>query len=136
MTPPLIVIPAHNECATIERVIIDLREYGFDNILVVDDASTDNTLELAKNCGVIVMSMPFNVGAWKATQAGLRYAKEKGVEYAITFDADGQHLASELKKLVEHQQRINDDIIIGSCISRGTLARHIAWKLFRKLSGQ
>ncbi|MEW6989422.1 glycosyltransferase family 2 protein [Colwelliaceae bacterium 6441] len=135
MHSPLIIIPAHNEQQTIAAVITDLRLNGFKQILVIDDASTDNTLKVVKECGVIVMSIPFNIGAWKATQAGLRYAYEKGFKHAITFDADGQHLASELKLLINHQIETDKDIIIGSCLSRGTKARHVAWQFFRKLSG-
>lgn len=135
MNSLLIVIPAHNESDTIVNVIKDLELNGYKDVLVVDDASTDDTAIKAINCGVTVMSLAFNLGAWKATQAGLRYAFEHNYENVITFDADGQHLASELYKLISHQKTANDDIVIGSCLSRGTIGRHIAWKFFRALSG-
>ncbi|KPV96570.1 Undecaprenyl-phosphate mannosyltransferase [Pseudoalteromonas sp. P1-9] len=131
----LVIIPAHNEESTIALVIEDLRSFGYHNILVVDDCSTDNTAICAKNSGVSVMSLPYNLGAWKATQAGLRYANKINARFAVTFDADQQHLAQEIHKLREFQKNEKLNIAIGSCLTRGSVARHMAWKFFRKLSG-
>ncbi|TMO82048.1 glycosyltransferase family 2 protein [Pseudoalteromonas spongiae] len=135
MEDTLVIIPAHNEESTIELVVKDLRSNGYYNILVVDDCSVDSTAKLAKNTGVKVMSLPYNLGAWKATQAGLRYAHKTNTKFAITFDADQQHLAKEIYKLHRYQQNEKLNIAIGSCLSRGSLARHVAWKFFRTLSG-
>ncbi|MEO2267243.1 glycosyltransferase family 2 protein [Pseudoalteromonas sp. YIC-656] len=134
MSSPLVVIPAHNEEKSIAGVIQDLKKEGFCNILVVDDASTDNTYAVASE-EALVISLPYNLGAWKATQTGIRYAYEQGIEQVITFDADGQHLASTLHPLLKFHQDNKCDIVIGSCVSRGSFARHIAWGMFRKLSG-
>ncbi|MFY8350424.1 glycosyltransferase family 2 protein [Pseudoalteromonas sp. SSM20] len=131
----LIVIPAHNEQDTIQDVICDLNEYGFYDILVVDDASTDDTAKLAKAKGVKVMSLPYNLGAWKATQAGVRYANEQGYNGLITFDADKQHQASQLALLLKHQEASAANLVIGSCPSRGSFSRRVAWSMFRFLSG-
>ncbi|MFH6955669.1 glycosyltransferase family 2 protein [Pseudoalteromonas sp. XMcav1-K] len=135
MNTPLVIIPAHNEESTIGLVLDDLRRHGYKNILVVDDCSSDNTASLASQKGAKVMSLAYNLGAWKATQAGLRYAAKMGVFHAVTFDADQQHLASQIKKLFTHQAKSKKDMIIGSCISRGSFSRHIAWRFFRALSG-
>ncbi len=135
MDKVLIVVPAHNEQDTISLVIDDLRSHGYQNILVVDDASIDRTAQFAREKGAKVMSLPYNLGAWKATQAGLRYAKKYSYEHVITFDADQQHLASEIACLMSAQQKHNLDIVIGSCTSRGSFARHVAWGFFRFLSG-
>ena len=135
MNTPLIIIPAHNEESTIGLVLDDLHRHGYKNILVVDDCSSDNTASLASQKGAKVMSLAYNLGAWKATQAGLRYAAKMGVFHAVTFDADQQHLASQIKKLFTHQSKSKKDMIIGSCISRGSFSRHIAWRFFRALSG-
>ena len=129
----LVVIPAHNEERSISSVIDDLRQQGFKNILVVDDASTDKTFEIASSKAKAI-SLPYNLGAWKATQAGIRYAYAKGYQQVITFDADGQHIAHSLHSLIEHHSKTGCDIVIGSCTSRGSLARHIAWGVFRRLS--
>lgn len=135
MSNTLIIIPAHNEESTIQSVIDDLCLNEYTNILVVDDCSSDKTAMLAQEAGVRVMSLAYNLGAWKATQAGLRYALKKGFDYVVTFDADQQHIASQIKKLFTHQAKSKKDMIIGSCISRGSFSRHIAWRFFRALSG-
>ncbi len=131
----LVIIPAHNESDTISAVIDDLISHGFNDLLVIDDASSDNTKHLAEKAGAKVMSLPYNMGAWKATQSGIRYAYENQYEHVVTFDADGQHLAGSLSTLIEKYHQTRSDIVIGSCPSRGTIARHVAWKIFRKLSG-
>jgi len=131
----LVVIPAHNEEDTIQDVIHDLKSHGYNDILVVDDASSDNTALFAKKLNVKVMSLPYNLGAWKATQAGVQYARKRNYTSLITFDADKQHLASQIKKLVHCQKLTKSNLVIGSCPSRGSLSRRIAWKLFRGLSG-
>lgn len=131
----LIVIPAHNEEATIQDVIHDLLMHGYRDIVVVDDASTDNTAQLAKQSGAKVLSMPYNLGAWKATQTGVRYAYENNYSHLVTFDADKQHLASQIQHLIDNQKVTNANLVIGSCPSRGSLSRRIAWKFFRGLSG-
>ena len=134
MDSRIVVIPAHNEEKTIVSVIEDLYKFGFNNVLVVDDASSDRTLELASEIAK-VLPLSYNIGAWKATQAGLRYAFENGFEQVITFDADGQHLASSLQKLVDFHLSEPYDLVIGSCLSRASSLRHFAWSLFRRLSG-
>ncbi len=131
----LIVIPAHNEEATIQDVVSDLKMHGYNDILIVDDASTDLTASLAKQLNVKVMSLPYNVGAWKATQAGVRYAKKYGYSHLVTFDADKQHLASQVQALIDCQNNLGANLVIGSCPSRGSISRRIAWSVFRTLSG-
>lgn len=130
----LIVIPAHNEEATIQDVVSDLKMHGYNDILIVDDASTDLTASLAKQLNVKVMSLPYNVGAWKATQAGVRYAKKYGYSHLVTFDADKQHLASQIQALIDCQNNLSANLVIGSCPSRGSISRRIAWSVFRTLS--
>ncbi|MEI4548485.1 glycosyltransferase family 2 protein [Pseudoalteromonas spongiae] len=131
----LIVIPAHNEEATIEDVVLDLKSHGYNEILIVDDASTDATASIARSLGVKVMPLPYNIGAWKATQAGVRYANNRGFTHLVTFDADRQHLASQIGVLVDKQRSSSANLVIGSCPSRGSLARKVAWSLFRTLAG-
>jgi glycosyltransferase involved in cell wall biosynthesis len=87
----VVVIPAHNEEEDIGQVIRDLKSRSNFPVVVIDDASTDRTRESAMENGATVIPLAVQLGAWGATQTGLRYAQRNGFEYAITMDADGQH---------------------------------------------
>ncbi len=131
----LFVVPAYNESANIGGVINDIRDNLPDaDIVVVNDCSKDNTKEIAESMGVVCLDMPFNVRYAMAVQAGIKYAKDKNYGYVIQFDADGQHLANEAKKLYEEIKSSNVDIVIGSRFAKKTdykhpLARVIGTKL-------
>ncbi|MAD02229.1 MAG: glycosyl transferase [Pseudoalteromonas sp.] len=131
----LIVIPAFNEEDTIVDVIKSLVKSGYNKILVVNDASTDNTGLIAEQLGVKVLHLEHNMGAWKATQTGIRYALQNNYKQVVTFDADGQHLVKSLSKLISCQKNDDVDVVIGSCTERGSVLRHVAWGMFRFLSG-
>ncbi len=132
---PLVVIPARNEQATIADVIAEVRSAGYHDVVVADDASTDATRSEAIAAGARVIPLVYRLGAWGATQAGLRYALRKGYSVAITMDADGQHLAEAIPLLLEALRRHDADVAIGACLSRGSRARRAAWIFFRKLTG-
>ncbi|NOH84538.1 glycosyltransferase family 2 protein [Vibrio sp. 03-59-1] len=131
-----IVIPAFNEELSIRLVLNSLLEHTTIDIVVVDDASSDHTATIVKeDSNVILLSLASNLGAWKAMQTGIRYCYNNGYDKVITFDADGQHLPSSLPILSAEIAQTNHDVVIGSCTQRGSMARHIAWRLFRILSG-
>lgn len=113
MKKVLIIIPAYNEEASIERVVDNLisgyPEYDY---LVINDGSKDKTLEICKSKGYNHLNMPINVGLADGVQAGLMYAYEKKYDYAIQFDGDGQHDPSYISKMVEAMDEC--DICIGS----------------------
>ena len=111
----LIIIPAFNEAERIPGVIGDLRA-NLDNadILVVDDGSRDGTSAIARELGVNVLTMPFNLGIGGAMQAGYCYAQRRGYDIAVQFDGDGQHLAREIHNLLQPVMTGNADIAIGS----------------------
>lgn len=131
----LVVIPAKNEEETIAAVIADLRQFAHIDILVVNDGSSDSTEKICRELNVLCLSHAYSLGAWRAIQTGFRYAAKNQVDYVITFDADGQHKASEIPKLIATQQETNKDMVIGSCLDRGDSKRQLAWWLFRKLTG-
>lgn len=131
----IIIIPAKNEAASIAQVIADIREHFSGTVLVVNDASTDNTAELACQAGAHVINLSFSLGAWGAMQTGFRYAHQQGYQIAITMDADGQHRADTLLNLLLPLQAREADVIIGAFTQRGSTARQFAWRLFRWLSG-
>ncbi|WP_462159413.1 glycosyltransferase family 2 protein [Pseudoalteromonas sp. GB56] len=74
----LIIIPAHNEANSISEVITSLQAHGYGSILVVDDASTDDTCAIAKASGVSVMSLPYNLGRGKLRRQAFVMLSKKG----------------------------------------------------------
>ncbi len=113
MKKVLIIIPAYNEEASIERVVDNLiYNYPEYDYLVINDGSKDHTLEICKSKGYNHLNMPINVGLADGVQAGLMYAYEKKYDYAIQFDGDGQHDPSYISKMVEAMDEC--DICIGS----------------------
>ena len=131
---PLVVIPAKNEAATIGGVVAAVRARGLSEVLVIDDASVDATGALARQAGARVLRTHHPLGAWGATQCGIRYALRHDYSSVLTMDADGQHLAHELDRLLAQSGAA--DVIIGSCPSRGSTLRRLAWAWFRLLTGQ
>jgi len=114
----LIIIPAFNESKVISKVIKSLpsKIAGTSNveILVIDDASTDNTNLIANEAGAIVIKHIINRGAGAATKTGLEWAKSNFFDIVVTFDADGQHNPEDIQKIIEPILKGKADIVIGS----------------------
>ena len=112
----LAVVPAYNEADTVVRVIASVHEHAPDfDVLVIDDGSTDGTGELARDAGATVVRHPFNLGIGGAVQSGFVYALENGYSRMVQVDADGQHLAEELRVLVDHMDADPGvDLVCGS----------------------
>jgi glycosyltransferase involved in cell wall biosynthesis len=130
-----IIIPAYNEAQVIGPVIHQIREHCDFPIFVVDDSSTDNTIDLAASAGARIIPLATQLGAWGAMQTGLRFAERLGFEIAITMDADGQHDASFLEDLLRPVIEGAADVSIGACTQRGSMLRKIAWVLIKSTSG-
>jgi glycosyltransferase involved in cell wall biosynthesis len=111
----LIIVPAYNEEESITGVIQDIREnMASAHILVVNDGSRDSTSRIAMGMGVTVLDLPFNIGIGGAMQAGYCYAERNAYDIAVQFDGDGQHIASEITKLLHPLRAGAADIVIGS----------------------
>ncbi|MGE4157579.1 MAG: glycosyltransferase family 2 protein [Planctomycetota bacterium] len=97
----LIIVPAFNEEASITSTLARLqsRPAGSD-VLVVDDGSKDATARLARAAGARVVSLPFNLGIGAAVQTGYILAAREDYDWALQFDADGQHPASAIDRMV------------------------------------
>jgi len=115
MNKILIIIPAFNEEVSLPGVMQDLRNHAPDaDILVVDDGSSDRTAAVARQTGVNVASLPYNLGIGGAMQTGYQYARNNGYQIAIQFDGDGQHMAAEIGELLDLLRQGRADIVVGS----------------------
>lgn len=130
----VVIIPAFNEEASIGTVIDDIRQHTVADIVVVDDCSIDNTVAIARVKGAKVLSLALRLGAWGAMQAGARYALKQHYTVLLTMDADGQHLGNEIPGLLA-ELKSGANVVIGAYPERGSPSRHIAWRLFRRLTG-
>lgn len=108
----LVIIPAYNESETILDTVNDVIATGFDYV-VVNDGSTDATLDICRSNHVNALNLPQNLGIGGAVQAGHKYAKKFGYEIDIQVDGDGQHDPSYIAALVE-QVDAGSDLVVGS----------------------
>ena len=131
----LYVVPAFNEAASIGPLLERLQADPFGEILVVSDASTDQTAAIARDAGANVLQLPLQLGAWGATQAGLRFALRHRFDRVIALDADGQHDPDSIPGLKLAHLRSSADIVIGTFPQRLSRSRQLAWRWFRAISG-
>ena len=116
--PPIaVVIPAYNEEENIGHVLgtmpKELMERGL-CVIVVDDGSSDRTFEVAREAGALAVRSPINRGGGAALRMGFDIARDHGAEIVVTMDADGQHLPSEIERLLAPILANDLDFVIGS----------------------
>src|SRR5829696_4615766 len=115
MAETLVFIPAWNEEANLPGVLDELRSELPDvDVLVVDDGSTDGTAAVARGHGSEVLSFGENRGLQAGIAAGYGWALEHGYAYCGRVDADGQHPAAELRRLLELVRSGAADVAVGS----------------------
>ena len=115
MADTLVFIPAWNEEDNLPAVLDELRgELPEADVLVVDDGSTDRTAEIAREHGAEVLSFGENRGLQTGIAAGYEWANEHGYAYCGRVDADGQHPAAELRRLLELVRSGEADVAVGS----------------------
>lgn len=117
-----LVIPALNESSTIAGVVAAAAKYGVP--IVIDDGSTDNTAELARQAGGVVISHDRNLGYDAALNSGFKKASEMGCQIIITLDADGQHDPTLLQKFID-KINLGADIVLGVRNKFQRFAEHI-----------
>ncbi len=108
-----VIIPAFNEGPVVGDVVRQVRA-RHPKVVVVDDCSQDDTGAAAAAAGAVVIRHPINLGQGAALQTGIRYALATGADYVVTFDADGQHRASDIDVLLETQRRAKVDVVVGT----------------------
>lgn len=109
----LIIIPAHNEQESLPELLEEVRRTGCDAI-VVNDASSDSTEQVAKAAGFPVLSLPVNLGIGGGVQTGFMYALRNGYDVAVQMDGDGQHDPSQLQTVLAPILSGEADCVIGS----------------------
>jgi len=117
-----IVIAAYNESSRITATLRGLHEAGYTNIVVVDDGSKDDTAREAARSDITVLRHPINCGQGAALQTGIDFAISRDAEIVVTFDADNQHDAKEIDRLVRPVQEGRVDVVLGSRFAGKTVA--------------
>jgi len=117
-----IIIPVYNSEKLIADVLQSVLQHA-ENVIVVNDGSTDGTLDAIRHCGldpqspdkrITLVSYTKNRGKGYALQCGFQKATEMGFTHAVTMDADGQHLAADIAMLVQAAEKQPDAMIIGA----------------------
>jgi len=108
----LAVIPVLNAEATIGDVVRKTRRQ-IEDVVVIDDGCSDRTADVARAEGATVLRHDVNRGKGASLKSGFAYAREHGYDAVITLDADGQHLPSEIPKILEAWKESGADLVIG-----------------------
>lgn len=136
-----VIIPAYNEERMIAEIVANVLVY-IANVVVIDDCSADATAKNAFAAGAHVLRHPINLGQGAALQTGIEYALKNGSEYIVTFDADGQHIATEIVPMLLALQQSKSAIVLGSRFLGKTV--NLPWQrrcvlkiatIFTRLSG-
>lgn len=106
-----VVLPAFNEGENLPELLLEIYKYLGENteVIVVDDASSDNTSSVAKKYGAKVIRNPYNMGNGASVKRGIREATN---EIIVLMDADGQHLPEEIPTLLKELDEF--DMVVGA----------------------
>lgn len=111
----LVIIPAYNEQASIAKTVADIKENAPDfDYIVVNDCSTDDTLQVCEENNIKCLKLSVNLGIGGAVQSGYLYGFREGYDLAVQFDGDGQHSAKYLEDMVQCLVNNKADMVIGS----------------------
>src|SRR5690606_24696047 len=108
-----VILPAYNEEVSIGSIVLLTRFYA-DNVIVVDDGSSDRTAEVARKAGAEVIVHEVNQGKGVALKTGFTAAASLGADVIVTMDSDGQHNPADIPKLVEPILKGEADMVNGS----------------------
>lgn len=109
----LIIIPAHNEEESLPKLLEEVRQSRYDAV-VVNDASSDATKQVANAAGFPVLSLPVNLGIGGGVQTGFIYAERNGYDIVVQVDGDGQHDPGQVPKIIGPIVAGEADCVVGS----------------------
>lgn len=118
------IVPAYNEEKKIGSIVRGLFEH-VDEVVVVDDASLDNTSLEARAAGAIVLNHKVNCGQGAALETGHEYARAAGADYVLHFDGDGQFCTDDIGPALRELKKERADILFGSRFL--SVHSHIPW---------
>jgi polyprenyl-phospho-N-acetylgalactosaminyl synthase len=120
-----VVVPAYNEGGAIADTLATLAGLPY-RVLVIDDGSIDDTWERARDAGVTVLRHACNLGQGASLQTGITYAlRQRDTGYIVTFDADGQHNAADIPRMLAPLARNECDVTLASRFAPGGVANDI-----------
>lgn len=125
----IVIIPCYNEEATIGKIIFKARNF-VNQVLIIDDGSSDNTKKIAIDFGATVITHKTNKGKSAGIKTGFRYALNNNYDYIITMDGDGQHDPNEIPILLNNLKNNGHDITLG--IRYGNSTEMPLWRKFGK----
>ncbi|MDS0295295.1 polysaccharide deacetylase family protein [Halogeometricum luteum] len=122
-------IPAYNEAGAIGRVVAETKEF-VEQVLVVDDGSTDETVRAAREAGATVIEHTTNGGYGAALRTAFREADARDAERLVVLDGDGQHDPADIPTLVRGQRETGAEIVVGSRFVDGATCDAPLYRLF------
>jgi polyprenyl-phospho-N-acetylgalactosaminyl synthase len=124
-----VIVPVYNEALTVARTVSDLRQ-TFDHVVCVDDGSTDGSADLARAAGATVLRHVLNQGQGAALRTGFDHVvRHTQASYAVTFDADGQHLVEDAQRMVGRARAEHIDVVLASRFTGSTEQMPLAREL-------
>lgn len=109
-----VVIPIYNESSVIGNVVQEVRRYGYNHIIVVDDGSKDATWEVISTLPVVAVRHELNRGKGAAAKTGISAACLLEADIIVTMDGDGQHDPADIERLVAPVHNGTVDIVLGT----------------------
>ena len=108
-----VVIPAYNEAKTIRDIALRVCRFA-DLVVIVDDGSQDGTVQALQGLPIAILSNGSNAGKGESLRRGACYALDKGVDFVITLDGDGQHCPEDIPLLLNAQSAHPEAIVIAA----------------------
>jgi glycosyltransferase involved in cell wall biosynthesis len=132
MVKVICILPAFNEESTISKIAQEAGKYT-DEVIVVDDGSTDRTVEMTIKSDVIMVRHQKNRGKGAALRTGFKEALNRGADVLVTLDTDGEHDPKDIQSLVEPIKSGRADLVVGSRLQgqegRSPLMRKISRRM-------